>query len=79
MTHRAHWVPCSANEAWQELKRFLATHPATYRPVLEDFQFETLCVSNHTAWRFAEKNAVFPLTFGRAALYRRLAFHLYQR
>ena len=46
---------------------------------LEHFQFETLRISNHTAGlSFRGKNAVFPLTFGRAALCRRLAFHLFQ-
>ena len=28
-------------------------------PLLEHFQFETLCVSNHTACRFAEKTQFF--------------------
>ena len=45
---------------------------------LEHFQFEMLCASNHTACRFAEKRGV-PLASGRAALCRRLAFHLFQR
>ena len=31
---------------------------------LKQFQFEILCISNHTACRFAEKNAVFPLALG---------------
>ena len=33
---------------------------------LEHFPFETLCVSNHTAWRFAEKTRFFrSLSAGR--------------
>ena len=31
----------------------------TATSLLEHFQFETLCVSNHTAWRFAEKTRFF--------------------
>ena len=45
-------------------------------PPEELFPFETRCVSNHTACRFAEKTRFFPLTSGRAALCRRLAFRL---
>ena len=45
---------------------------------LDQFQFETLRVSNHTACRFAEKAQFFPIFLGRAALCRRLAFHLFQ-
>ena len=39
--------------------------------LLERFQFEMRCVSNHTACRFAEKRS-FSATLGRAALCRRL-------
>ncbi|WP_299395449.1 hypothetical protein, partial [uncultured Desulfovibrio sp.] len=46
---------------------------------LEHFQFEMLRISNHTACRFAEKALFFRLASGRAALCRRLAFHLFQR
>ncbi len=50
----------------------------TYSPCprrhLEQFQFETLRISNHTACRFAEKTRFFRLASGRAALCRRLAF-----
>ncbi|WP_300733537.1 hypothetical protein [uncultured Desulfovibrio sp.] len=45
--------------------------------VIEHFPFETLCVSNHTAWCFAEKSAVFPFMLGRAALCRRREFYLF--
>ena len=39
---------------------------------LEQFQFEMLCISNHTACRFAKKRD-FSARFGQAALGRRLA------
>ena len=45
----------------------------------EHFQFETRCDSNHTDCCFVEKPRFFPLTPGRAALRRRLAFYLFQR
>ncbi|MCI7569060.1 MAG: hypothetical protein MSH25_06770, partial [Desulfovibrio sp.] len=41
---------------------------------IEQFQFETLRISNHTACRFAEKTRFFRLASGRAALCCRLAF-----
>ncbi len=44
---------------------------------LEHLQLEMLCISGHTASRFAEKHG-FSLTSGRAALCRRLAFHFFQ-
>ena len=46
----------------------------TRRRSLEQFLFETLRVSNHTACRFAEKTRFFRLASGRVALCCRLAF-----
>ena len=45
---------------------------------MKHFPPGTLCVSHHTACRFAEKNAVFPLGLDRAALCCRLAFYLFK-
>lgn len=36
MANTAQWVTCSANDAWLELMRFLAMHPATYRTRLKN-------------------------------------------
>ena len=46
--------------------------------IIEYFQFETRCVSKHTACRFAEKARLFQETTGRAALCRHLVFYLFQ-
>ena len=50
---------------------------------IEQFQFEMLRISNHTACRFAEKARFFRSLWagrlGRAALCRRLAFHLFSK
>ncbi|HIX40759.1 MAG TPA: hypothetical protein H9857_08175 [Candidatus Desulfovibrio intestinigallinarum] len=59
-------------------ERRTASRAAFMRRGLEQFQFEMLRIPNHTACRFAEKARFFPLTSGRAALCRRLAFHLFQ-
>ena len=46
--------------------------------IIEHFQFEAYCLSNHTACRFAEKTRFFRETTGRAALCRHLVFYLFQ-
>ena len=54
-------------------KRIVLTGP------IEHFQFETLCVANHTVWRFAEKTRFFRSLWAGRRCASCLVFCLFQR